>query len=105
MTENETTMATTSNTTKKPVKRSKNGCGCKEKNGCKAGVCGCAVNSRECSESCFCATHKKCKNFLGSAATDSGNQSSDQSCVSNNNDNDKENNGEIIPCTPPKKKR
>lgn len=105
MTENDTTVAPKAKPIKKPVKRSRNSCGCKEKNGCKEGVCGCSVNARECSESCACAIHKKCNNFMGNSAFNSSNQSTDQSGPISNGDNDKENTGDIIPCTPPKKKR
>lgn len=111
MTENETMMEPKDKATKKPTKRSKTqkkeggGCTCKDKNGCKSGRCGCSVNARICDESCACASHKKCFNSLGNSALEVGNQSSEQSCASNNNDQDKENNGDTIPCTPPKKKR
>lgn len=102
MTETDTTMPPKVKPVKKAAKRSKTSCGCKDKNGCKPGVCGCSVNARECSESCGCATHEKCYNSFGSSYL--GNKTPDQSSMSNNNDVDKEN-ADVIPCTPPKKKR
>ncbi|XP_055305223.1 chromosome-associated kinesin KIF4 [Sitodiplosis mosellana] len=107
-TENDTTVDPSSKLAKAPAKRSKSlksGCGCKT--GCKLGKCGCRVNGHPCGDSCGCVSLKNCTNYPGgdSSAGSLKRERSVNEESTNNNEENKENLDEVVPCTPPKKLR
>lgn len=106
--DNEPTMNAVLKPAKIPPKRSKSSkgsCGCKT--GCKEGHCGCRKNGNGCNDSCGCITLKNCTNVFGRENADSlkRERSIDEKDSTNNNEADKENLDEVVPCTPPKKLR
>lgn len=103
--ENETTVDLTSKpAAAKRSKSLKNGCGCKT--GCLMSKCGCRRNAFSCGDSCGCVPLGNCSNSIGrdSAGSLKRERSIDEENTNNNEEN-KENLDEVVPCTPPKKLR